>query len=146
MYRYLLAIDDPKDLEDYLQGLLDVEDPKANRFIQELLQKKQGTALPENITVYKKPAEDRDYVSKSSKSQSRSKAKEKKPGGFSKVDLSTVNRVPRMPGDVSQFRMCFAACNTETYTRHWLYELSFGHMNGLMKRFTTKRALKAWYI
>ncbi|XP_071794721.1 activating signal cointegrator 1-like [Asterias amurensis] len=97
--KYLLSIDDPKDLEDYLQGLLDVNDPKASRFIQELLQKKQGTALPENITVYKKPTGDRDHVSKPSKSQSRSKVKEKKPGGFSKVNLSTVNSEPRMPGD-----------------------------------------------
>ena len=49
--RYLLAIDSPKDLEEYLQELLDVADPKAKAFIEELLQKKRGTAPPENVTV-----------------------------------------------------------------------------------------------
>ncbi|XP_022096510.1 activating signal cointegrator 1-like isoform X2 [Acanthaster planci] len=49
--------------------------------------------------VYKKPVEDRDYAPKASKSQNKSKAKDKKPGGFTKVDLSAVNSEPRMPGD-----------------------------------------------
>ncbi|XP_038077418.1 activating signal cointegrator 1-like [Patiria miniata] len=97
--KYLLEIDNVKDLEDYLQELLDIADPKAQAFIQELLRKKHCSAPPDNMTVYKKPVEDNDYAPKTTKTQAKSKVKEKKPGGFIKVDLSALKSEIRMPGD-----------------------------------------------
>ena len=54
-FRYILAIDSKKDVEEYMYDLLDKSEPKSRKFVEELLRKwkpsERQVPVPEDAMV-----------------------------------------------------------------------------------------------
>ena len=54
-FRYILAIDNEKDVEEYMYELLDKSEPRNRRFVKELLQRwkppERQVSIPETAVV-----------------------------------------------------------------------------------------------
>ncbi|XP_064608774.1 activating signal cointegrator 1-like isoform X2 [Liolophura sinensis] len=62
--RYILSMNDPHDLEEYMYELLDKKDARCKKFVNELLDRwKPSQAVPDEVQVYKKPEEEESYFS-----------------------------------------------------------------------------------
>ncbi|XP_072038298.1 activating signal cointegrator 1-like isoform X2 [Amphiura filiformis] len=104
---YLVSFDTPSDVEEYLQGLLDIKDSKHSKFIRDFIRRKWPVSAdvakaPDNVQVYRKSAQYESYATKTEKTKSskgRSREKDKKSSsGYEKLDLASLH-AQEMPGD-----------------------------------------------